>query len=199
MRRESFKDFITEEERLSLVEWFDNSKSFKEGLSRGEWGYKERETTRQQTKVDFPPLVFELMERAFGLFEWTSKCTPQPISCGYPIIAVKTFEGGDTYSHRDPTSIEGMAVVRLNMIVQKPDNGGVLHVMDENKNVIEWETEEKELHCYEVTQHTHAVTKVKGNIPRYILLFSMQVPYEDWENNLITNKRVNNNENKIKK
>ena len=181
MRRESFKNFITEEERQAIVDWFDNSKSFKEGLSRGEWGYKGRQTTRQQKDVDFPPLVFELMERAFSKFKFTEACVPQPLPCGKPIIAVKTFNGGDTYSHRDPTSIDGMAVLRLNVIVQKPENGGVLHVMDENGKVIEWETDEGELHCYEVTQHTHAVTKTIGDKPRYILIFSMQVPYADWE------------------
>jgi hypothetical protein len=47
---------------------------------------------------------------------------------------------------------------------------------------------ERELHCYEVNQHTHAVTKVEGKTPRYILIFSMQVPYEDWENGDISIK-----------
>ena len=181
MRRESFKGFITEEERLELVDWFNTSGSFNPGLSRGEWGYTARETTRQQKQVDFPPLVHELKERAFGLFEFTHKCVPQSLPCSQPIIAVKTFNGGDTYSHRDPTLIEGMAVLRLNVIIQKPESGGVLHVMDENGTVIEWETEQGELHCYEVTQHTHAVTKTIGDKSRYILIFSMQVPYDDWE------------------
>lgn len=191
MRRESFKNFITEDERIELVKWFESSKSFSPGASRGKLGYKFRETTRQQSLVDFPGLVYELKERAFKLFNFTDKCVPQPLPCGEPIIAVKTFKDGNTYSHRDPTSIDGLAVLRMNVIIQKPESGGVLHVMDENGAVIEWETDEGELHCYEVTQHTHAVTKVVGSTTRYILLFSMQVPYDDWEQERIT-KNGNN-------
>jgi hypothetical protein len=33
MRTESFKDFITEQERFEIIEWFEVSKYFKEGLS----------------------------------------------------------------------------------------------------------------------------------------------------------------------
>jgi hypothetical protein len=186
MRREAFKDFISEDERIELVKWFESSKSFDPGLSRRKLGYKFRETTRQQTIVDFPELVYKLKERAFKLFNFTDKCVPQPLPCGHPVIAVKTFEGGDTYSHRDPTSLDTLAVLRMNVVVQKAESGGILHVMDEGGTVIEWDTDECELHCYEVSKHTHAVTKVKGNKSRYILIFSMQVPYDDWEQKRIT-------------
>jgi hypothetical protein len=186
MRREAFKDFMTESERLDLVAWFEGSTAFTPGLSRGEWGYEGRSTTRQQKVVDFPPIVKELNRRAFELFKFTPNCTPQSLPCGEPVIAVKTFKGGDTYSHRDPTGIVGMAVLRMNIIVQKSESGGILHVQDEGDIVIPWDTDECELHCYEVTQHTHAVSEVKGDTDRFILIFSMQVPYDDWENGRIT-------------
>jgi len=189
MRREQLNNFITEEERLEFVEWFESSLRNEEnmfpGLSRGKFGYDVRKTSRQQKKVVFPDVANRVWDRIKNTISFTSKCLPQNLPCGKPFIAVTTFPGGDTYSHRDPTSIHGMSVLRMNIIIQKPDEGGVLHVMDESKVTHEWDTPEASLHCYNVTEFSHAVTEVKGSKPRFIFIFSMQVPYDDWEKGLI--------------
>lgn len=193
MRRESFKDFISEEERIEIKEWFDTCLDkglyFKEGLSRGKWGYSYRLTTRQTSVVTFPKVVYNIFDRILKLFNFTESCVKEPTLQGEGIIAVATLRDGDTYAHKDPTPFDDKSVIRFNIIIQEAEEGGELWVKPDTTSKVLWTLQERELHAYNVSDYVHAVSKVKGNVPRYILLFSICCPRDDWENHIIS---VNN-------
>ena len=99
------------------------------------------------------------------------------------MVAVATFIGGDTYKHRDPKLISGRSATRCNIVLQKPESGGELYVEG-----INFACDERELHCYNVTDNTHWVTETQGNKPRYLWIFGMCAPRIEWEDGHIKRK-----------
>jgi hypothetical protein len=183
MRLERLPDFITEAERKELIAWMEDSIEkgvLSAGLSRGKGGYTGRKTTRFNPNPKFPKVAFDIQKRLINSFEWTDKAMIEPIAGG-GMIAVVTYPGGDTYKHRDP-KILGSSV-RFNIILQKPTSGGELYVEGQN-----FSGDERELHCYNVTENEHWVTEVGGDIPRYLWIFGMIMPYKDWEDGHIKRK-----------
>ena len=89
------------------------------------------------------------------------------------MIAVKTFDGGDTYRHTDPKEMGHQ--VTMNVLLKKSDSGGVLHILDEEVSL-----SERELHCYLATKHEHFVTPCKGQT-RYMWIFRFNDNHEEWE------------------
>jgi len=189
MRFDRNPDFISEVERLDLVRWFDANVNtggvLQPGLSRGRWGYGQRLTTRQQTAFDIPEVAHQIFARVRGLYAWPEDCQPEPTAEGDGIILVATLQGGDTYAHRDPTPLEGFDVIRLNILIQQPETGGELWLKDENGHNHHWPIDERELHAYAASTHIHAVTKVQGQRPRYMLLMSMCCPEGLWDTHCI--------------
>lgn len=189
-RLERIPNFITKEEQEELIAWIEKgleNKSLVAGMSRGDYGYQFRKTTRlNKKKVNFPKVAYAIQQRILDSFNWTTKCQIEPIlnagqECG--MIAVATFDGGDTYKHRDPKLSPGKSATRFNIILQKPESGGELYVEGEN-----CACDERELHCYNVTDSTHWVTEVHGDTPRYIWIFGMNVPHSEWESGQIYKK-----------
>ena len=178
MRLERIPNFITEAERLELIDWMDKGVEdgvLSAGYSKGKFDYINRVTTRlSKKKVSYPKIAFDIQQRIIDAFEWTKYSKIEGISDGQGMICVITYPGGDTYKHKDP-KLAGSAV-RLNIVLQKPEAGGELHVEGEN-----FACEERELHAYNVTENDHWVTEVEGDTPRYIWIFGMSVPLKDWE------------------
>jgi hypothetical protein len=189
MRRESIKGFVTEAEQQAIKQWFDESlvsgKWLYPGLSRGQWGYEVRKTTRQQTQVKFPKEMYAIRDRLLKRLKLTNNCKLEATVQGDGMIAVATMAGGDTYAHKDPSPVPGHTVIRFNCVIQAAQEGGVLHVVDETGTDIEWQLEEREMHLYNVHDFTHYVTEVKGDRPRYIILMSITCPSDDWEKGII--------------
>lgn len=184
MRLTRIPEFITEEERLELVSWMDKGIEdgiLVKGLSRGQYGYKDRLTTRlNPDKITYPKVAFDIQRRILESFELTENCYIEPLGNG-GMICVAIYPGGDTYKHKDP-KLYGSAV-RFNIILQKPEAGGELYVEGEN-----FACEERELHCYNVTKNQHWVTEVEGDTPRYIWIFGMSIPHKDWEDGHVKRK-----------
>lgn len=189
MRRESLKNFVTLEEQAAIKSWFDSSltegKWLYAGLSRGQWGYEVRKTTRQQRHVEFPKEMYAIRDRLLSRLKLTPNCQIERTAQGDGMIAVATMVGGDTYAHKDPSPVEGHTVIRFNCVIQAAEEGGVLHVIDEAGKDIEWQLEEREMHLYNVHDFMHYVTEVKGNTPRYIILMSITCPTHEWEQGVI--------------
>lgn len=189
MRLDRHPAFISETERQELVRWFDEnvkaSGALKPGLSRGQWGYGGRLTTRQQTTFDLPEVARTIFARVRGLYAWPQGCLPEPTAQGEGIILVATLPGGDTYAHRDPTPRAGFDVIRLNILIQQAQAGGQLWLKHENGQDHHCPIRERELHAYAASAHVHAVTTVHGPRPRYILLLSMCCQQGMWDEHRI--------------
>jgi len=185
MRLEKIPNFISKEERKQLIDWMDKAiedNIMVAGLSRGKLGYSKRKTTRiYDGRPNYPEVAYKIQKRLIDKFEWTNKCFIEPMPKKDGMLAVITYPGGDTYKHRDPKMVG--SAVRFNIILQKPESGGELYVEGEN-----FDSEEGELHCYNVTEQTHWVTEVEGSKPRYLWIFGMSVPYSDWEDGKVKQK-----------
>lgn len=161
MRTEFVNEFITPDEQQEFADWFKTTNSLKEGLSRGQWNYKYRKTTRQQQCVDFPDVAYKVKDRIKNHFGFGGLM--QEIDQG--MIAVVTHPEGDTYWHCDPPSRYGHPVT-CNILIQAADSGGVL-CLDEEEIALK----ERELHCYLPSKYWHGVTKVEGNKDRYMWIY----------------------------
>ena len=186
MRVERYKDFISEEERTELVSWFnysiDNKINFYAGLSRGEWGYQKRCTTRNTDKVKYPEVALRIFDRIINSFEFQDNCHKEILLNKEGIICNAIFPTGDNYYHKDTAHCkDGLSTIRFNIVLQKPDKGGILELTDFDGKVCEFEFNEKELYCCNLSDYYHYVTTVEGSKPRYIILFSMCCDKDDWE------------------
>jgi hypothetical protein len=174
MRIDRHLEFITESERGSLIDWMDNSGKLVKGLSRGEYDYTNRITTRLNNEVIlFPKEAYDIRKRLMDKYGFNSRDVGF-IAHGEGMIAVKTFEGGDTYKHTDPCSGDSHQVT-MNVLLQKSTEGGLLHVSDEPVPL-----EERELHCYIATKYEHFVTECSGDT-RYMWIFRFNINPDKWE------------------
>ena len=179
------KDYITEEERLEVLQWFENSSkdgTMVPGLNREVWGYKDRVTTRQQSSFTYPTVIDKIYDRILSSFTFPKGFHKETLPCGKGFIAVTTFPVGDTYLHQDPANCKNnMSVIRFNILIQKADEGGELELFDTDDTKSVLSIEEKELYVCNLSDYKHSVSIVRGNKPRHILLFSICCPAEDWE------------------
>jgi len=174
VRLDRYEDFITEEERLSLIDWMDNSGKLVPGLSRGEFGYSSRKTTRlNEETILFPKEAYAIQKRIMDLYGFRGGDVER-VAKGSGMISVVTYPGGDTYKHTDPI-LGNKHAMRANIILQNAEEGGELYVAGEHISL-----KEKELHCYCATKHEHWVTEVKGDKTRYIWIFGFEVDGSLW-------------------
>jgi hypothetical protein len=183
MRIERHKNFLSPEECSTLNSWvmkaIDN-KWLDQSLSRGDWTYKKRLTTRMYgDRFEYPQFVLDISNKIRSFCGISS----YDIVEGHGrdgVLCSCTFDGGDVYLHADGLTEKGLYVLRCNVVTQAPDSGGKLYVADELVDV-----EAGELHCYLASGFAHEVTSVEGNTPRILWMFGAAVPYEDWENGAI--------------
>ena len=170
---DSRKEFITEDERIALMDWMDNSGKLVKGLSRGEYSYTDRMTTRLNPEViRFPDEAYAIRRRIMDIYNMKSSDVGS-VAHGDGMIAVKTFSGGDTYKHTDPTD-NGEHQITMNILLQNSTEGGLLHILDAPVPL-----EERELHCYVATRHEHFVTPSKGDT-RYMWIYRFKET--GWQN-----------------
>lgn len=186
MRIERIPDFISEEERGTLLQWMkdneENSEIFGWGSTNsGRDTYLRRTTRRVTNEVPYPKLAFDIQSRIRDNFSFTPKSVIEHVGGGPGMICVVHYPGGETTTHKDqilhPTGRHG---IRFNIVLQNSEGGGLLTVGGKT-----FLPKERELHCYAATNHYHQVGKVTGNNNRYIWIFGFSCPIEDWEEGAI--------------
>lgn len=185
-RFERIPNFITRDEADELIAWIDTAIEdgyLTDAPLKSVGGYDSRLTSRNYDgDVPFPQVAYDIRQRILDTFEWTPISKIEPINQGKGVMAIITRPGGDTKPHYDPlfrnpdNPQDFMPAVRFNIILQNAEKGGELYVEGENRAC-----DELELHAYNVTRLKHWVTKVEGEKPRYIFLFGMLIPNDDWE------------------
>jgi len=176
MRLQTIKNFITTEERDSLVRWIVKEKVLSTTSN------SKRIGTRN-TKVDFyyPEIAFRIQQRILDSISGTKKVMVQSTDKDGMFVMV-TEPGGSTHAHKDidDSLNQGTITVRCNIVLQSPDAGGDLYI--ENKV---FDFNERDLHCYNATDYNHWVTELEGSKSRYLWAFGFNLPRLDWENGYV--------------
>lgn len=190
MRLERIPNFITEAERLELIDWIEGAISDKridDAMDRVPNSERYVDTAlRQNTRfvnknVDYPEVAFAIRDRIMDIFEWEYVKNVDFGGDKENILIVVHHPGGDTYKHTDGSIFKHS--LRCNIILKKPTAGGELYVEDQKID-----PEERELHCYEVTHNEHWVTEVGGEDYRCIMLVGVDIPAGGWEDGKIKRK-----------
>ena len=183
MRIDVFPNFATQEEIGLLNEWAElgivnNWLSF--GITDFNKVTDKRLTSRLYGyRYEYPQIVLDLSERIRKFVGITT----YPLIAGHGrngVVVSYTYPGGDVYKHKDPKSAEGLATLRCNILTQKADVGGVLHVDGQLVNI-----GVGDLHCYLVSEHEHWATEVEGKTVRIMWMFGAHVPADDWNSGKI--------------
>jgi hypothetical protein len=185
MRIEISKAFLSTEECGLLNEWANTG--VRAGwLDKGKHGWlpqafvDTRLTSRMyEHRFTTPPEILKISEKVRRF----AGVAADPLAVGHGkdgIVVSCTFSGGDVHRHVDPRSYHDLATLRCNVMTQKPEIGGILHIEDKPVPL-----DVGDLHCYLVTEHFHHVTTVGGSTPRILWMFGACVPKEDWNSNRI--------------
>ena len=183
MRIEVAKAFLSPEECNLLNQWVNVgvvSGWLDKGVDRHAVFTDNRLTSRMYGgRFTTPPAILKISEkirRFVGVDAY-------PLAVGHGkdgVVVSCTFPGGDVYKHVDPPSYQELATLRCNVMTQKSEVGGILHVDD-----MPVPLDVGDLHCYLVTEHSHHVTTVGGDTPRILWMFGACIPKEDWNSNRI--------------
>jgi len=184
-RFDLIKGFITEDERLQFLSWFEASlrdgKNLVDGITKINGRTQDatfRKTTRRNadwSDMDFPPVAYDVFNRIKYLYGYQDK-RHQVTNPGYGakdgMIAVATMPGGDTYLHQDP----GEDIVTFNILIQDSGGGGILELNDTDRVC-----DEGDLHAYNPCLNRHRVSENTGTKNRYMWIYRLHVPVEEWE------------------
>lgn len=184
MRVEIVKNFLTAVECAQLNAWVDSvegSAAFSNGVTDYVHRTDKRKTTRMSGNTYvYPQFVLDLANRVREF----CGVSAYPIIGGDHgrdgIVVSHTFPGGDVYAHRDPRVNPLLAALRCNIMSRGVDAGGILYIEDQAHDI-----GVGDLHCYLVSEHTHRVTRVEGNLSRVMWMFGAQVPADAWNSGQI--------------
>jgi hypothetical protein len=183
MRIEIIPNFATKEEIKLLNEWAElgvKNKWLDNGITDYRHSTNKRLTSRMYgNRYEYPQFVRDLSDRIRKFVGIDS----YPLIVGHGrdgVVVSYTMNGGDVYKHKDPKSIEDLATLRCNILTQKSEAGGILHI--ENKPI---DINVGDLHCYLVSEHEHWATPIDGNTPRIMWMFGCHLPAEHWNSGKI--------------
>lgn len=179
MRIERIKNFISEEECQELNAWVKlgvQNRWLDRGLSRGQWGYQKRLTSRMYgDRFEYPAVVRDVAQRIQNLFGFEENSIIHGHGRNGVVVSC-TFDGGDVYEHKDPRrGSDDMATLRCNILTQAAEQGGKLCIEGQEIDI-----EAGELHCYLASEHSHFVSRVFGPTPRILWMFGAHVSADDW-------------------
>lgn len=172
-------DFITEEERQKLVDWFEES------LLCGKRGGEITAETKGYVSVApgspvefvealpyYPDTAYEIFQRIREKYDLLD--APIPEKTGVirdGMVPIASFPGGELKEHLDKDG-----AITFNVLIQAPDEGGVTTIGGEEHPV-----KERELHAYAACEHLHHVSPVVGETNRYMWVFRLIAPNDKWE------------------
>jgi len=190
MRIDIYPNLVTPDECRQLADWANTAATnnwLDAGITSGSQKYstKLRRTSRfYGDRFTHPPLALEIQERirhALGI-----ETNPYITGHGRDGIVINyTYANGSVYEHKDPRSVDGLATLRCNLLVQAPESGGGLYIEDKLYPITQGS-----VHCYLVSEHKHRVETVFGETPRILWMFGAHVQAEDWNNYKIRMKNV---------
>lgn len=160
------ENFITEDERLEFVKWFDDSLKNDENFtvgSRTKGRMNTRDVGKTNKPVNFPDVAYVIFDRISKKYKSTKGENG--------ILAISIPNGFDTWPH-----IDGDKRITFNIVIQSSEQGGELFL-----DGVERSTPEKALHCYNPFLHTHEVKEVRGSRNRYVMVYRLNFPFEEWE------------------
>lgn len=182
MRLEIQKSFLTASDCSVLNDWVADGikcgwvgKGFDPRLLNSHSAEVSRLTSRMYgDKIHTPPEVLEISDRVRRF----AGVATYPIISGHGkdgIVVNYITHGGDVYRHKDPVGNQGFAALRCNVLIKKPDKGGILSL--DGKAV---SLDVGDLHCYLASEHFHEVSTVFGAVPRVLCMFGAFVPAGLW-------------------
>ena len=182
MRFDTLPEFISEDEQQALVSWFDcnldSPRNLKPGFDGDGREYAYRFTSRAlKGSVEYPDTAYRIFERIRARYGYEKKATQPSLKDG--MFAIATRPGGDTFAHMDANEGIGEEYITFNILIQKPEVGGVLYTEEDEKR--ERLLEERMLHAYAASVYRHGVTRVGGAINRYLWVFRLLMPLDEWE------------------
>ena len=173
------EDFITEDERLEYVDWFDNSFMTNQNLFIGVENHNGPKLARYTSRLTkegavYPDVAYRVKQRIIDHYSPLVGIEDVDDN-GYTkdsMIAVAHLPGSDTYKHIDPDNR-----ITFNIIIQSPECGGRLSVLG-----IPRITPERALHAYPAGRYHHKVSRVEGNRRRYLWIYRFMVDHKEWCN-----------------
>jgi hypothetical protein len=163
------KDFITEDERLALVDWIldNHTTEFFQYANMGRvntqwttryWGQQGED----QSRLVFPELVYAIQQRVkdYLKLDATNSKLP-PFKDG--IAAYYYVEHAGISEHTDAIWYPGTYTVHANIIIQAADQGGITRIKDQY-----WPTGTRDLLIYPVSHVSHRVNRCLGTTPRLL-------------------------------
>lgn len=157
-----YKDFISEEERISIFEWakqayVDNKLVKNEGSNRFF-------NTFSSIK-NIPSLILDIKEKIIR----RERLNNSRLDPWYGDFLSFNFSGAAIHLHTDP-NLDKCTHTRYNLIINKPESGGdILY----NGSIIP--VEEKMLWRCEAGRYLHGSSAVVGSKPRVNISFGFQI------------------------
>lgn len=196
MRLERIPNFITEAERLELIDWIDTNIENKTNFARSNVGpNSNRYSTRPVIgKVPFPQVAFDIQKRILDAFDWADDSfIEKKLGGGQGMVAMRVDPGdGGNDPHIDDETGR-YACIRCNIVLQK-GNGGELHLGEDRRYTSFYDeapcvkVDERELHCYAASEFPHGITGLKDGDSRYAWLFGINLKLDEWESGRIIKK-----------
>lgn len=132
-----------------------------------------RLTTRfgDQSKFSFPEEAYSIQKKIIeelNIKRFSFPSFKDGIVCGVG------FDGGDIYPHKDPLYYPNTQTIHCNILTQKSEIGGDIHIDGELVKV-----QEGDLICFNVARNEHSVDTIRGERERILWVFGFCIPDDE--------------------
>jgi hypothetical protein len=171
---------ISDNEKNELLNFVNNNKHLLSNTKKLQDGKFIEDSSRQisvSLGLNFPDLAIAIQKRIRKEFPFLQK-EFDLFQNGMTIGIINS--PGDFYEHTDTNyKKDGLSVVGFNLLISKPENGGITYVEG-----MPYEIEENEILAYLISDYKHSVSKVFGNKSRISWYWRFYVNKEEWENQI---------------
>jgi hypothetical protein len=120
--------------------------------------------------IAFPKASYDVQAKVVDTLGLDALNTPE----FYDGMYAAYYPVGDSICvHTDPVWQEGTDTLHCNIVVQAPEQGGVLNI-----DGVDVDAAEGDLTCYLVSKAKHSLSKIEGNKDRILWTFGFCVPHE---------------------
>lgn len=159
----AYYNFITEEDRETLVSW---AKSVYNQLKRNQ-SSPGRYFGMFPEMSGIPDSVYLIKKRIESLID-----RPFVYDTNFYDFLSVNLPGASIHPHKDP-NLDGHTHTRFNLLISVPESGG-----SPIYNGTKFDIEERMLWCCEAGKYEHATTPVLGTKPRINISFGFQIENE---------------------